>query len=1061
MKVPPLLLTCALWTHYFVVRVVEANNNNNNIFLNPRIIGGFSAPKDRYPYYVSLSDRFGDHRCGGVLVAPEVVLTAAHCSGGHLYEAKVGLWNRQNNNNNADDDGHEAFQVIGKEYLHPQYTDDALSYDFMLLKLNQTSTLNYILVNENPDVPTGERINEVTAMGFGTLSADNDDEYPSILQHVDLTYVDNDVCEKSKDPQYEENYKGLITDVMLCASNYGQDTCQGDSGGPLIIPGGTPLNDILVGIVSWGYGCAIPAFPGVYARVSHQVEWIKQTICHISDDPPEEYDCSLYTPLPDGDKSIPVTFVLNLDDFPTETEWSIKNKETGDIYGQVTGGHYVKKRETAVETVFLPAGSTCILEISDANGDGLCCNTTPGNYVLLLGKATSGEVLASGGGNFGYKAMHEFEIPITYDLPDEDEIVAGEGEILVTLVLQLDKRPTETGWQMDRIGIEAEEIVARVPPGVYKTPLAKVVRTFVICENDLYSFRVSDLGNDGIQNGYVQLFLGTTDIEDTSKMIFESDGLFGGATHFSFLSSLNTGLPDSSNTLNGDFVTLEMQFDVNPQEIGFQLRSEHTEAVTSRQTKCGKEGSLISFRPAGYYDESYATKNVTEIVPLPFIRSGSSRTFTFVITDSSGDGLCCNLSGGAASPGYTLYHMGPGFGEVLVASNMKDTEREIKTFTINGPPDDGTTEALPTVDIKVTISLDGYPTETGFSIQDVSGETIVDIPFGSFTVPNESVEKIVTLKIGVYTFTIRDEFGNGLESSDSFYRLDVVGQENRPALLTGSGRFTSRESNVFVVEGPTATLPIKVEFSTDDRPTEFSFRLTRLDLLSSDAFVADVPKGAYKEKNTNIVESFLIGKGGLYIIVFDDDGGGRQVTVNVGEKMNSKRYEIDFTGQSSWQLKFLAGDLPTRQESANSLDLSVKFDQFPQEFAWILVWNNNIRGDVGRMLQTQEVIAFSDTAYSPDLAYELHEESIFLPPFKGEKAFAMIMTDTEGDGVCCDFGSGGPVQLYEGKDLIFSDLFEGTSKSYHTFTLESSKAKSASIWKCGFGLVFVLLVLSR
>ena len=183
--------------------------------------------------------------------------------------------------------------------------------------------------------------------------------------------------------------------------------------------------------------------------------------------------------------------------------------------------------------------------------------------------------------------------------------------------------------------------------------------------------------------------------------------------------------------------------------------------------------------------------------------------------------------------------------------------------------------------------------------------------------------------------------------------------------------------------------------------------------------------------------------------------------MNVGEKMNSKRYEIDFKGQSSWQLKFLAGDLPTRQESANSLDLSVKFDQFPQEFAWILVWNNNIRGDVGRMLQTQEVIAFSDTAYSPDLAYELHEESIFLPPFKGEKAFAMIMTDTEGDGVCCDFGSGGPVQLYEGKDLIFSDLFEGTSKSYHTFTLESSKATSASIWKCGFGLVFVLLMLSR
>merc|ERR1712203_1031705 len=86
-----------------------------------------------------------------------------------------------------------------------------------------------------------------------------------------LPGVTNAKCQQS----YGES---SITDAMLCAGRDegGVDSCQGDSGGPLTFTAGTPARTYVVGVVSWGAGCADAGYPGVYARVTHVSDWINE-----------------------------------------------------------------------------------------------------------------------------------------------------------------------------------------------------------------------------------------------------------------------------------------------------------------------------------------------------------------------------------------------------------------------------------------------------------------------------------------------------------------------------------------------------------------------------------------------------------------------------------------------------------------------------------------------------------------------------------------------------------------------------------------------------------------
>jgi trypsin len=205
--------------------VAKPSNTATGFGPQPRIVGGSTSPEGRYPYFVSLLNQYGEHNCGGILVAPDVVMTAAHCS--NIEFAQVGRWSLKD-----DLDGYEEFQIEMPFRPHPLYNSGtSFSHDAMLLKLNRQSTKNYIRINDNNDLPSRASStvrDNLTTMGFGYTKYGNTESKPEYLQEASLSYVPNHICERSKDPKAGDSYQGLISDDMLCASDNGEDACQGE-----------------------------------------------------------------------------------------------------------------------------------------------------------------------------------------------------------------------------------------------------------------------------------------------------------------------------------------------------------------------------------------------------------------------------------------------------------------------------------------------------------------------------------------------------------------------------------------------------------------------------------------------------------------------------------------------------------------------------------------------------------------------------------------------------------------------------------------------------------------
>ena len=238
----------------------------------PFIVGGEevdpACPDCKYDFMVSLQTNSGYHFCGGALVREDWVITAAHCVQGDSpsqVKVKIGL---HNVNGTQGSITRSVSQII----IHPSYSSWSLNNDYAILQLSQPVT-NFEPIQLVTDTSHDEEPVMATTMGWGATQSGGWGS--NILLEVDVPIDDS--C---------GNYSNSdITNNMVCAgySGGGYDSCQGDSGGPLIMTNSDGEYE-LIGIVSWGYGCAEPGYPGVYAKVHSRLDWFFSYIGEPEDD---------------------------------------------------------------------------------------------------------------------------------------------------------------------------------------------------------------------------------------------------------------------------------------------------------------------------------------------------------------------------------------------------------------------------------------------------------------------------------------------------------------------------------------------------------------------------------------------------------------------------------------------------------------------------------------------------------------------------------------------------------------------------------------------------------
>ncbi|XP_017057907.1 trypsin beta [Drosophila ficusphila] len=251
------LLPLMMW----IIWLSEIQTEELDSRRSPRVVGGHPSDVQNLPYMVNIRRR-GNFQCGGSLVTPHCVLTAAHClKDGQTSDFVVrGGVTYLSDMRNA--------RYVRKILLPSAYSSSTLDHDVALLQLQnplQASVAQPIsLALRSPRPGTFVRVS-----GWG-LTDDSSTLLPNQLHSVHVRVMPQRECRNL--------YRGYrnITASMFCASIPGyKDACAADSGGPVVNSSG-----FLVGVVSWGRAnrCAAADSPGVYSDVSYQSDWIAENI---------------------------------------------------------------------------------------------------------------------------------------------------------------------------------------------------------------------------------------------------------------------------------------------------------------------------------------------------------------------------------------------------------------------------------------------------------------------------------------------------------------------------------------------------------------------------------------------------------------------------------------------------------------------------------------------------------------------------------------------------------------------------------------------------------------
>lgn len=260
----------------------QLNDDNTNSILGidgtelqPRIVGGIPIPMNRFPYFANMyhlpnpGDNLAQYACGGVLITKSLVLSAAHCAS-LVQVVQLGRPDLSKLESHVETFNIQSVTVHANFNAGMPY-----NFDVAIYKLDGEASARYVPITNLDYQSNNYWSNEVLVVtGHGATKFDS-----TSLSTVQL---DTQVQVFRRDDCKSKYGKRRISETMICAASPGRDACQGDSGGPLVFLGGSPKEDTLVGLVSWGLGCADPNYPGVYTDVSSVRSWIERVSCELS-----------------------------------------------------------------------------------------------------------------------------------------------------------------------------------------------------------------------------------------------------------------------------------------------------------------------------------------------------------------------------------------------------------------------------------------------------------------------------------------------------------------------------------------------------------------------------------------------------------------------------------------------------------------------------------------------------------------------------------------------------------------------------------------------------------
>jgi len=234
-----------------------------------RVVGGTATTIEEHPHQVALL-YFGSLTCGGSIISPTCIVTAAHCI---RRVSAASLTVRTCSTYHAFDG---TIHNVTGGYYHENYSPITIDYDVAVLQVDPPITYSNCaqsIALEDSEVLAGS---SVVLSGWGR-NITGGPISPNLFEAI-TEIIDDATCGAS--------YPGKLTDRMICAGTPTEaiGPCNGDSGGPLATTTSPPK---LVGIVSWGPGkCGLVGYPAVYTKVSALLDWILYT-CSLQKIPME------------------------------------------------------------------------------------------------------------------------------------------------------------------------------------------------------------------------------------------------------------------------------------------------------------------------------------------------------------------------------------------------------------------------------------------------------------------------------------------------------------------------------------------------------------------------------------------------------------------------------------------------------------------------------------------------------------------------------------------------------------------------------------------------------